>query len=92
MVRQWQELFYGRRYSHTCMKGQPDFIKIAEAYGHVGIRVEKPEDVEPALRKAFTDHKDDLVFLDIRTCREANVFPMVAAGKGLSEIILSELI
>ena len=92
MVRQWQELFYGRRYSHTCMKGQPDFIKIAEAYGHVGIRVEKPEDVEPALRKAFTDHKDDLVFLDIRTCLEANVFPMVAAGKGLSEIILSELI
>ena len=92
MVRQWQELFYGRRYSHTCMEGQPDFIKIAEAYGHVGIRVEKPEDVEPALRKAFTDHKDDLVFLDIRTCREANVFPMVAAGKGLSEIILSELI
>ena len=92
MVRQWQELFYGRRYSHTCMKGQPDFIKIAEAYGHVGIRVEKPEDVEPALRKAFTNHKDDLVFLDIRTCREANVFPMVAAGKGLSEIILSELI
>ena len=92
MVRQWQELFYGRRYSHTCMKGQPDFIKIAEAYGHVGIRVEKPEDVEPALRKAFTDHKDDLVFLDIRTSREANVFPMVAAGKGLSEIILSELI
>ena len=92
LVRQWPELFYGRRYSHTCMKGQPDFIKIAEAYGHVGIRVEKPEDVEPALRKAFTDHKDDLVFLDIRTCREANVFPMVAAGKGLSEIILSELI
>ena len=92
MVRQWQELFYGRRYSHTCMQGQPDFIKIAEAYGHVGIRVEKPEDVEPALRKAFTDYKDDLVFLDIRTSREANVFPMVAAGKGLSEIILSELI
>ena len=64
--------------------------KLAEAYGHVGIRVEKPEDVEPALRKAFVDHKDDLVFLDILTDREANVFPMVAAGKGLSDIIMAE--
>jgi len=90
MVRQWQEMFYDRRYSHTYMDSLPDFVKLAEAYGHVGIRVDKPEDVEPALRKAFIDHKDDLVFLDIRTSREANVFPMVAAGKGLSDMILAD--
>lgn len=90
MVRQWQEMFYSRRYSQTYMDSIPDFVKLAEAYGHVGIRVERPEDVEPALKKAFIDHKDDLVFLDIRTAREANVFPMVAAGKGLSEMVLAD--
>jgi acetolactate synthase-1/2/3 large subunit len=89
MVRQWQEMFYSRRYSQTYMDSIPDFVKLAEAYGHVGIRVEKPGDVEPALKRAFVDHKDDLVFLDIRTAREANVFPMVAAGKGLSEMVLA---
>ncbi len=90
MVRQWQEMFYDRRYSHTYMDSLPDFVKLAEAYGHVGIRVEKPEDVEPALRKAFVEHKNDLVFLDILTSQEANVFPMVAAGKGLSDMILAD--
>ncbi|WP_153111359.1 biosynthetic-type acetolactate synthase large subunit [Propionivibrio limicola] len=90
MVRQWQEMFYSRRYSQSYMDSIPDFVKLAEAYGHVGIRVEKPEDVVPALHKAFVEHKDDLVFLDIRTDREANVFPMVAAGKGLSEMIMAE--
>jgi acetolactate synthase-1/2/3 large subunit len=90
MVRQWQEMFYGSRYSGSYMDSLPDFVKLAEAYGHVGIRVERPEDVEGALKRAFVDHKDDLVFLDIYTDREANVFPMVAAGKGLSEMILAE--
>ncbi len=90
MVRQWQEMFYSGRYSQTYMDSIPDFVKLAEAYGHVGIFVEKPEDVVPALKKAFIEHKNDLVFLDIRTSREANVFPMVAAGKGLSEIIMAE--
>ena len=89
MVRQWQEMSYSRRYSQTYMDSIPDFVKLAEAYGLVGIRVERPEDVEPALKKAFIDHKDDLVYLDIRTAREANVFPMVAAGKGLSEMVLA---
>ena len=89
MVRQWQEMFYSSRYSQSYMDSLPDFVKLAEAYGHVGIRVERPEDVEGALRKAFIDHKDDLVFLDILTDREANVFPMVAAGKGLSDMILA---
>jgi acetolactate synthase-1/2/3 large subunit len=90
MVRQWQEMFHGNRYSQSYMDSLPDFVKLAEAYGHVGIRVERPQDVEPALRRAFVEHKDDLVFLDILTNREANVFPMVAAGKGLSDMILAE--
>jgi len=90
MVRQWQEMFYGSRYSGSYMDSLPDFVKLAEAYGHVGIRVDRPEDVEPALKKAFIDHKDDLVFIDFRTNREANVFPMVAAGKGLTDMILAE--
>ena len=90
MVRQWQEMFYDRRYSQTHMEFAPDFVKLAEAYGHIGLRVERPEDLEPALRKAFFEHKDETVFLDIRTNPEANVFPMVAAGKGLSEIVLAE--
>jgi len=90
MVRQWQEMFYSSRYSQTYMDSIPDFVKLAEAYGHVGIRVERPEDVEGALKRAFIDHKDDLVFLDIMTDQGANVFPMVAAGKGLSEMILAD--
>ena len=90
MVRQWQEMFYDRRYSQTHMEFAPDFVKLAEAYGHIGLRVERPEDLEPALCKAFFEHKDETVFLDIRTNPEANVFPMVAAGKGLSEIVLAE--
>ncbi|WP_153115284.1 acetolactate synthase 3 catalytic subunit [Rhodocyclus tenuis] len=90
MVRQWQEMFYGSRYSESYMDSLPDFVKLAEAYGHVGIRVDRPEDVEPALRKAFIEHKNELVFIDFRTDPKANVFPMVAAGKGLSEMILAE--
>ena len=90
MVRQWQEMFYGSRYSESYMDSLPDFVKLAEAYGHVGIRVERPEDVEGALKRAFIDHKDDLVFIDFLTDQKANVFPMVAAGKGLSEMILAE--
>jgi acetolactate synthase I/II/III large subunit len=90
MVRQWQEMFYSSRYSESYMDSLPDFVKLAEAYGHVGIRVEKPEDVEPALKKAFIEHKNDLVFIDVLTDQKANVFPMVAAGKGLSEMILAE--
>jgi acetolactate synthase-1/2/3 large subunit len=89
MVRQWQEMFYSRRYSQTYMDSIPDFVKLAEAYGHVGIRVEKPADVEPALRRAFVEHEKDLVFLDVRTAQETNVFPMVAAGRGLSEMVLA---
>ena len=89
MVRQWQEFFHGNRYSESYMDALPDFVKLAEAYGHVGIRVEKPADVEPALKEAFA-RKDDLVFLDFKTDQTENVFPMVPGGKGLSEVILAE--
>jgi acetolactate synthase-1/2/3 large subunit len=71
------------------MDALPDFVKLAEAYGHVGIRVEKPSDVEGALREAFA-RKNDLVFMDFRTDPTENVFPMVPGGKGLSEVIFAE--
>ena len=90
MVRQWQEMFYDKRYSESYMESLPDFVKLAEAYGHVGMRIEKMEEVVPALKDAFGKYKKDLVFMDIYTSPKANVFPMVAAGKGLSEMILSE--
>ncbi|MDD5300935.1 MAG: biosynthetic-type acetolactate synthase large subunit [Gallionella sp.] len=89
MVRQWQEFFHGNRYSETYMNALPDFVRLAEAFGHVGMRIEKPADVEPALKEAFA-RKNDLVFMDFRTDPTENVFPMVPGGKGLSEIILSE--
>ena len=89
MVRQWQQFFHGNRYSESYMDALPDFVKLAEAYGHVGILVEKPSDVEGALREAFA-RKDDLVFMDFRTDSTENVFPMVPGGKGLSEVIFAE--
>ena len=88
MVRQWQEFFYEERYAESYVASLPDFAKLAEAYGHVGMRIDKPEDVEPALRKAFTEHKDELVFLNFLTDPRENVYPMIPAGKGLSEMIL----
>ena len=88
MVRQWQEFFYEKRYSMSYMDSLPDFVKLAEAYGHVGIRVEKPEEVRVALDKAVTEYKDRLVFIDFITDREENVYPMIPAGAGLNEMIL----
>jgi len=87
MVRQWQQLDYGGRYSHSYMDALPDFVKLAEAYGHVGLLVERPGDVEGALREAIK-LKDRTVFLDIRTDPTENVWPMVQAGKGISEMLL----
>jgi len=87
MVRQWQEFFHGNRYSESYMDALPDFIRLAESYGHVGIKIERPEDVEDALKEAFR-LKDQLVFLDFMTDQTENVFPMVPGGKGLSEMIL----
>ncbi|MDR2014520.1 MAG: biosynthetic-type acetolactate synthase large subunit [Azoarcus sp.] len=88
MVRQWQQMFHGQRYSGSYMDSLPDFVRLAEAYGHVGIRVDKPGDVEGALREAFTTHKDELVFLDFQIDRSENVYPMVPGGKGLTEMVL----
>ncbi|MDO9219492.1 MAG: acetolactate synthase 3 catalytic subunit [Thiobacillus sp.] len=91
MVRQWQEFFYGSRYAESYMESLPDFVKLAEAYGHVGMRIDKPEDVEAALKEAFSPAlKERLVFMDFQTDQTENVFPMVEGGKGLSEMILAE--
>jgi len=88
MVRQWQEFQYKGRYSHSYMDALPDFVKLAEAYGHVGMRIDKPADVEGALREAFA-LKDRLVFMDFITDASENVYPMVEAGKGQHQMRLS---
>ncbi|QLI80958.1 biosynthetic-type acetolactate synthase large subunit [Chitinibacter fontanus] len=87
MVRQWQEFFYGTRYSESYVDALPDFVKLAEAYGHVGMQISKPADVEPALREAFA-LKERLVFMDFLTNPKANVFPMIQNGKGLNQMDL----
>ncbi len=87
MVRQWQEFFHGNRYAESYMNALPDFVKLAESYGHIGIKIEKPEDVGDALKEAFK-LKDQLVFMDFITDQSENVFPIVPGGKGLSEMIL----
>ncbi|WP_454708377.1 acetolactate synthase 3 catalytic subunit [Delftia acidovorans] len=87
MVRQWQEIEYSGRYSSSYMDSLPNFVKLAEAYGHVGMLIERPEDVEPALREA-RKLKDRTVFMDFRTDPTENVFPMVQAGRGITEMLL----
>jgi acetolactate synthase I/II/III large subunit len=88
MVRQWQEMFYGSRYSHSYVDALPDFVKLAESFGHVGMRLERPEDLEAAMREAFA-MKDRLVFMDIIVDPAENVYPMIAMGKGHHEMHLS---
>ena len=91
MVRQWQEFFYGNRYAESYMDALPDFVKLAESYGHVGMKIENSSDIEGALKEAFSPKlKERLVFLDFITDQTENVFPMVASGKGLSEMILAD--
>jgi acetolactate synthase-1/2/3 large subunit len=87
MVRQWQEFFYDRRYSHSYMDAVPDFVMMAESYGHRGIKVEDPADVEGALKEVFAD-KEHLYFMDFITDQTENVYPMIAAGKGHHEMVL----
>jgi acetolactate synthase-1/2/3 large subunit len=86
MVRQWQQVDYSSRYSESYMDALPDFVALAEAYGHKGMKIERPSDVEPALREAFHDKKH-LVFLDFITDQTENVWPMVKAGRGLTEML-----
>ena len=87
MVRQWQEVEYGSRYSESYMDSLPDFVKLAESYGHVGMRIDNPADIEPAIREALA-MKDRLVFMDFITDQTENVWPMVQSGKGLTEMLL----
>ena len=89
MVRQWQEFFYENRYSESYMDSLPDFVKLAESYGHVGMKITNPADVEGALKEAFAK-KDKFVFMDFITDQDENVFPMIAAGKGLSDMVLKK--
>lgn len=89
MVRQWQEFFYENRYSESYMDSLPDFVKLAESYGHVGMKITNPADVEGALKEAFAK-KDKFVFMDFITDQDENVFPMIAAGKGLSDMLLKK--
>ncbi|RXZ38561.1 acetolactate synthase 3 catalytic subunit [Oxalobacteraceae bacterium CAVE-383] len=87
MVRQWQQIDYGSRYSHSYSESMPDFTKLVEAYGHVGMKIEKPSDVDGALEEAF-GMKDRLVFMNFITDQTENVWPMVKAGRGLTEMLL----
>ena len=89
MVRQWQEMFYDKRYSHSYFDALPDFVKLAESYGHIGIKVTKASEVEGALKTAI-ETKDRLVFIDFITDPEENVYPMIAAGKGHNEMHLTK--
>ncbi len=88
MVRQWQEFFYESRYSHSYVDALPDFVALAESFGHVGVRVEKPDELEDAMREAFA-LKDRMVFMDVVVDPAENVYPMIAAGKGHHEMHLS---
>ncbi len=89
MVKQWQDMNYESRYSNSYMDSLPDFVALAEAFGHVGIRVEKPEELEPALEKAFA-LKDRLVFLDILVDPKEHVYPMQVAGGAMCDMFLSK--
>ncbi len=86
MVRQWQELFYDKRYSSTIMNVTPDFVKLAEAYGAVGLRATKKSEVVPVIKEAFAT--DNLVIMDFFVAKEENVYPMVPAGKATTEMLL----
>jgi acetolactate synthase-1/2/3 large subunit len=89
MVKQWQKMFYEGRQSHSYMDSVPDFVKLAEAYHHVGIRVDKPEDLEPALERAFA-MKDRLVFLDIAVDPEEHVYPMQVKFGSMEDMYLTK--
>ena len=90
MVRQWQQHFYDKRYSHTCIKCAPDFVKLAEAYGAEGIRIDSPDKVEAAINKALSI-TDRPIILDFLVDPEENVYPFMPAGKTINETIMREL-
>jgi acetolactate synthase I/II/III large subunit len=86
MVRQWQELFYEKRYSHTALEVAPDFVALAKAYGAVGLRATKPSEVEPVIKEALATR--NTVIMDFVISREEGVYPMVPAGKATTEMLL----
>jgi len=86
MVRQWQELFYDKCYAGTCMEHAPDFLKLAEAYGAVGLRATRPEEVEPVLREGLSTRRT--VMMEFKVEKEENVYPMVPAGAPITEMLL----
>nr|VFK39519.1 MAG: acetolactate synthase, large subunit [Candidatus Kentron sp. SD]VFK44683.1 MAG: acetolactate synthase, large subunit [Candidatus Kentron sp. SD]VFK79422.1 MAG: acetolactate synthase, large subunit [Candidatus Kentron sp. SD] len=88
MIRQWQEFFYDNRYSQSYLESLPDFVKLVESYGHVGMRIEKPQDVEGAIKEAIS-LRDRLVFMEFLTDSTENVYPMMAAGRAHNEMLLS---
>ncbi len=88
MVRQWQEFFYESRYSHSYVEALPDFVKLAESYGHVGMQITRPGDLKAAVQEAMA-MKDRLVFMDVLVDPTENVYPMIGAGKGHHEMYLS---
>jgi acetolactate synthase-1/2/3 large subunit len=90
MVRQWQELFFRERYSHTHLDVVPDFVKVAEAYGAVGLRATKPDEVVPVIKEAFKI-KNKPVFMDFLVDWKAKVYPMVPAGASIDEMIFEEV-
>jgi acetolactate synthase-1/2/3 large subunit len=88
MVRQWQELFFSERYSHTNLDVTPDFVKVAEAYGAVGLRATKPSEVEPVLKEAFKTKRP--VLMDFVVDWKEKVYPMVPAGAALDQMLFEE--
>lgn len=87
MIRQWQNMFFNNRYSHCCLDCQPDFVKLAESFNAVGMRIEKKEDVEGAIRDSLKI-KDKPVIMDFCVDRDENVFPMIPAGAAVNEMLL----
>ena len=90
MVAVWQRAYYNGHYSESIMDVQPDFVKLVESYGHVGIRVTNYEELEQAIEKTFTEYRDELVFIDVHIAREEPVLPMVGPGQGLTDMVLAE--
>ena len=88
MVRQWQELSHGGRYSQSYSEALPDFVKLAEAYGGVGIRAEKPDELDDAIKEMIS--VDRPVLFDCRVNKVANCFPMIPSGKAHNEMLLGE--
>ena len=90
MVKQWQDLYYESRYSQSYMESLPDFIKLTQSYGHIGIKVTQPSELEQAMDDCFNKYKDDLVFMDIYVDESEHVYPMQIRGGAMNDMVLSK--